>query len=447
MFKNFSDYIKESAQYKPENLVQEICISMVLLNNEFLDNLLDKGSKARYTEDSSVFLTDLKNLLMKKNRLKLGKFVESLCIEDEDVSKVNDIFDSADFSIEKDWNKLIHSRNIARSIIDKLLSDSKLTSDMIRYVFFIGPNKTTENKEDIVIETQDGKQYSFFLNKNVSTSKSSSFNKLADDLIGDKTDELFKGKYYELWNLLASNWVNLIFENSKEHIQSHINKFILTDEIKSLDYFNYFKIIHNDEKFKHLGEFIQEFDKNIKTLHDLLTSIWKNKDVCLLDGERVENEWNDIKNIILNSKILENILTTSIKSNPSNKITKLENGFKLAEGDIKMKLIKNIVDKLGSDEKDVYYVSSNGENFETIPSRNFFRDNYDDLSVEFDYHVNFENNDNDFLPFKIKLLINDKELINLNIEVKFSGNEMSGKLSAKYKFELPKNFNFLISNV
>ena len=69
--------------------------------------------------------------------------------------------------------------------------------------------------------------------------------------------------------------------------------------------------------------------------------------------------------------------------------------FKLAEGDIKMKLIKNIVDKLGSDEKDVYYVSSNGEDFETIPSRNFFRDNYDDLSVEFDYHVNFENNDND----------------------------------------------------
>ena len=56
-------------------------------------------------------------------------------------------------------------------------------------------------------------------------------------------------------------------------------------------------------------------------------------------------------------------LTTSIKSNPSNKITKLENGFKLAEGDIKMKLIKNIVDKLGSDEKDVYYVSTNGEKF------------------------------------------------------------------------------------
>lgn len=447
MFKDFSDYIKESKQYKPENLVQEICISMVLLNNEFLDNLLDKGNKARYTEDSSVFLTDLKNLLIKKNRLKLGKFVESLCIEDEDVSKVNDIFNSVDFSIEKDWNKLIHSRNVARSIIDKLLSDSKLTPEMIRYVFFIGPNKTDDNKEDIVIETQDGKQYSFFLNSNISNTKTSSFNKLADDLVGEKLDNLFKDKYYDMWNLLTRNWVNLIYENSKEHIKSYINKFISLDEIKSLDYFNYYKITHKDDRFKHLGEFIEEFNKNIKTLHDLLTMIWKNKDICLLDIERIEKEWKDIKNIILNSKILENILTTSIKSNPSNKITKLENGFKLAEGDIKMKLIKNIVDKLGSTEKDVYYVSSNGENFETIPSRNFFRDNYDDLSVNFDYHVRFDDNDNDFLPFNIKLFINDKELLNLDIEVKFSGSEMSGKLSAKYKFTLPKNFNFLISNV
>lgn len=445
MFKDFSDYIKESKQYKPENLVQEICVSMVLLNNEFLDNLLDRGSKARYTEDSSIFLTDLKNILIKKNRLKLGKFVDSVCVEDEDVSKVNNIFDSAVFSIEKDWNKLIHSRNIARSINDKLLSDGKLTPDMIKYVFFIGPNKTDDNKEDIVIETSHGKQYSFFLNKNLSNTKTSSFNKLADDLIGDKLDELFKGKYYEMWTLLVRNWVTLINDNSKDNIKEHISKFILPDEIKTLDYFNYYKMLHSNIKFKHLGEFIQEFDKNIKTLHDLLTEIWKNKDVCLFDSDRVEKEWKDIKNIILNSKILENILTTSIKSNPSNKITKMENGFKLAEGDIKMKLIKNIIEKLGSIEKDVYYVSSNGEVFETIPSRNFFRDNYDDLSVKFDYHVRFNDNEDDFLPFSVKLFLNEKELVDLKIEVKFSGSEMSGKLSAKYKFTLPKNFNFLIS--
>jgi hypothetical protein len=31
------------------------------------------------------------------------------------------------------------------------------------------------------------------------------------------------------------------------------------------------------------------------------------------------------------------------------------------------------------------------------------------------------------------------------IVIKFSGGEMSGKLSAKYKFELADNFNYIIS--
>jgi hypothetical protein len=33
----------------------------------------------------------------------------------------------------------------------------------------------------------------------------------------------------------------------------------------------------------------------------------------------------------------------------------------------------------------------------------------------------------------------------MSISVKFSGGEMSGKLSAKYKFELSPNFNYQIS--
>ena len=66
----------ESSNYQnnsSKNIVTELCISMILLNNKFLDNLLDNGIKSRYTENSNVFLTDLKNLLLSKNRLKLGK--------------------------------------------------------------------------------------------------------------------------------------------------------------------------------------------------------------------------------------------------------------------------------------------------------------------------------------------------------------------------------------
>ena len=32
----------EKTIYKPTNLITEICVAMILLNNEFLDNLLDR---------------------------------------------------------------------------------------------------------------------------------------------------------------------------------------------------------------------------------------------------------------------------------------------------------------------------------------------------------------------------------------------------------------------
>ena len=77
------ELFRESKEYSNKNLISEICISMVLLNNEFLDNILDRGLKARYSENSQIFLTDLKNLLLAKNRLHLGKFVDNKCVVDE----------------------------------------------------------------------------------------------------------------------------------------------------------------------------------------------------------------------------------------------------------------------------------------------------------------------------------------------------------------------------
>ena len=87
---------RESKTYSNKNLISEICVSMVLLNNEFLDNILDRGLKARYSENSDIFVTDLKNLLLAKNRLCLGKFVGDNCAEDDDLAKINQVFDSCE---------------------------------------------------------------------------------------------------------------------------------------------------------------------------------------------------------------------------------------------------------------------------------------------------------------------------------------------------------------
>ena len=439
----------KSENYSNKNIIHEICVSMVLLNNTFLDNILDRGLKARYSENSEVFLTDLKNLLLSKNRLHLGKFVDNKCVIDDEVSKVNGLFDSVDFSIEEDWDKLVNARITARNIIDKIIPDEKLDSERIKAIYWIGPNKTDDFKEDIVLETLDGKQYSFYLNKNISNQKSASFNLFADDLIGTDIDKLYKEEYLPKWDKLTQEWIRILYENSNKNIQQHIEKFIDTKRIDSIGYFEYYDIRHKDPRFKHLGEFIQEFNKNILKFSDLMSEIWKMKDNCFMDAERVKKEWMETKIVILNSKILENLLTNSLKTNHPDDIQKLDDEWKLSGGTVKMKLFKTLVEKMGCLERPVYFLGNNGNIFNMVPSREFFRKNYDDLNIKFDYHVNFNVNEedeemNDF-NIKLKLDMNDSTLIDMNILVKFSSGEMSGKLSAKYKFDLADNFNYLIS--
>jgi hypothetical protein len=445
-YKLFKESRQEKISYK--NLVGEICTAMVLLNNEFLDNILDRGLKARYSENSEIFITDLKNLLLAKNRLNLGKFDGDTCVADDEISKANSVFETVEFDIEKDWDKLVAARTTARNIIDKLLPDNKLESDEIKNIFWIGPNKDSDHQEDIVVELKNGKQFSFYLNKNLATQKTASFSLFADDLIGADIDRLYKEDYLPKWDKLTQEWIRLIYENSNKNIQQHIEKFIDAKRIDTIGYFEYFDIRHKDPKFKHLGEFIQEFDKNILKFSDLLSEIWKSKDNCFMDTERVVKEWMEIKIVILNSKILENLLTSSLKSNHADDIKKIEGDWKLAGGTVKMKLFKTLVEKMGCLERPVYFLGKSGDVFNMAPSREFFREHYDNLNIKFDYHVNFEVNEeeemNDFL-IKIKLELDENTLVDMQVIVKFASSEMSGKLSAKYKFDIADNFNYLIS--
>lgn len=445
-YKRFS--LNESVNYSSKGLIIELCVSMILLNDGFLDNLLDKGIKARYTNNSRTFLLDLKNLLLAKNRLRLGKFVDDKCQEDFDIAKATNVFDEINFDIEKDWSLLSQSRDIARAIKDKLLPDNKLNDQSINQIYWLGPNKDNEHKEDIVVELTNGKQYSFFLDKTLSTQKTASFNKFADDLIGQDIDRLFSDSYIERWNKLTQRWVQIIYENVNKNIQSYIEEWINPNRIETIEYFDFFNIEYPDPKYKILGKFIPELDKNILTFSDLLSEIWKKREDLFMNVERVQEEWYETKVVILNSKILENLLTTSLKNNFKEYIVKRDDdNFKIAEGIVKMKLFKTLVEKMDSLERDIYFISKRGDEFYRIPERNFFRKYYDDLQILFDYHVPFtvdkEEENNDF-NIKIKLLMDGEELINMNIFVLFTGKEMSGKLSAKYKFELAPDFNYRI---
>jgi hypothetical protein len=442
-------YLFESNQFKysSKSLIKEICVGMILINNEFLDGILDIGLKARYSENSNVFLTDLKNLLLTKNRLSLGMMKNNRFESDTEISKINSIFDSVDFDIEKDWNLLVNSRNVARSIIDKIIPNQKVSPELIKKIYWIGPNKNSSYNEDLVLELNDGNQYSIFLDKNLSSSKSGSFNLFADDLIGSDVEKMFDQDNILKWDKLAQEWIKIVYENANKKIQSHIEKFIDYKRIDSIGYFEYFDIRHRDPRFKHLGEFIEEFDKNILKFSDLMNEIWKKRDQFFIDKSLVEREWKEIKRTILHSRILENLLTSSLKSSKNDEIKKLEDGYKISSGSVKMKFIKTIVGKLGCLERNVYYVSKDGSILHRIPSRSFFRKNYENLNVKFDYHVKFNDSDSqiDDFDIKVKMELDDTDLISMNILVGFSGGEFSSNLSSKYKFDIPSDFNYQIS--
>jgi len=453
MITRYSKFINESNSegkitYKVNNLIKEICVCMLLINNNFLDSLLDAGKKARYIENSKAFLTDLKNLLFAKNRMKLGKFVDGKCHEDEDQYKINGIFDSVKFDIDENWNDLVNSRIISRNIIDKLLPDEKLSEDRISSIFWIGPNKNKEDGEDIVLELTDGRQYSFYLNKNIG-SKSASFNTFADEIIGTDIDKLYGPEYISKWNKLTQEWIRILHDNANKNVQIHIEKFIDPHQLEKIGHFNYFKIKHRDPRYKHLGEYIKEFDKNLLFFSDLMSEIWKNREICFKDPQRVFNQWMEVKVFILNSKILEHIITDSLTRNDLNDIKKLKDGFKLGDGKIKMKVIKILVEKLGCTERNLYYLWNNGNIFYQIPYRQFFREFYDMITVKFDFHVKMtvqpEEEHNDF-TVKFKIELQHEKLLDLSVIVKFSGGEMSEKLSAKYNFDFADDFNYKISS-
>jgi len=440
----------EKAIYKPTNLVTEICVAMVILNNEFLDNILDRGLKARYTENSQVFLNDLKNLVLSKNRLLLGKFVNNKCQEDTELSKINQYFDSISFDVEKDWNKLVDARILARNIQDKILGMEKLTENLIKCIYWIGPNKDKEHSEDIVIELNSGQQLSCYLNKSISNQKSSSFNTFADDLIGKGIEGLFGENYINHWDKLTQSWIKIIYENANKPIQIHIEKFIEPERIDSIGYFEYFELKHKDFRFKNIGEHIKEFDKNILNFSDLMKEIWKKREICFSDPEKVYTDWMETKILVMNSKILEHLITESLLKTSKEDITKLESGMKLAKGAVKMKLMKTLVEKMGCLERPTYYMAKKGNDYWTVPSRDFFREFYESLDIEFDYHVKMivdekDEENNDFV-IHMKLLLDEMPLMDCDINVGFSGGEMSGKLGAKYKFTPVSNFNLIVTD-
>ena len=250
------------------------------------------------------------------------------------------------------------------------------------------------------------------------------------------------------WDKLVREWVKLVYTNSKPNIKAQIKKFIDPERIESLTYFGYFDIKHSNPNVAILGEFIPELNENILNFSDLMSEIWKQKEKCLDNLSEVDNEWNEKKIFILNSRIIEYYITSEFKKITQDKAAADENGFIKSTDKVKMRIAKLILDTIGSQEKDVYYFTTSGDTFYRIPERDFFRKNYDDLTILYDCHTELtpskEDEELNNSNFKIKLMLDENQLLLIDLETKFSGGEMSGRFSSKYKIEFAADFNYQI---
>ena len=120
----------------------------------------------------------------------------------------------------------------------------------------------------------------------------------------------------------------------------------------------------------------------------------------------------------------------------------MEDNYILSDNKVKMRLMKVLVNLIGVSNIDNYYCSK--DELYHIPNRQWFRKNYDDMKVEYDYHQRVSTDDNDS-QFRIKLKLNDKLLMEMELYTGFSGGEMSGKLNTKMKIEYVSDWNYKIN--
>ena len=94
-----------------------------------------------------------------------------------------------------------------------------------------------------------------------------------------------------------------------------------------------------------------------------------------------------------------------------------EDGFLIAQDKVKMRLLRVMVNLMGVEEMDVYYCGKT--DFYHIPSRQWFRDNYERFNVSYDYHQDLSNIDSENeeesvkndSQFRIKLELDDRTLM------------------------------------
>jgi len=415
----------------------EILTSICILNPDFLTGILDGGYKQRYTMDTKSFMTDVKNIILNNNtKFKIGSWnkAENKWETDKEISKIHYVFnDQTEFDVEKNWNILVKADKLSTVIRQELnIEDSSL-----KKVYWTGLDVFSEGCENIVIETNDDQKQICI--KNIF---GTSFTKPANDVLTDLFEveiDIYNEEYSEIWNIIATKWINLIYEYSNLDYQKYLLEWLDTMDISTIEYDEYMKLRHPGKHNQKLGKHIPEFNKNIIHLRDLCKEIYDNKETTMENSTEFDSKWNDIKDEFLNSRILEHLFINQLKTIGNDGLYYMIDGvrYKTSTGAFKNNIISFLLDKiLNTGGKDIYFFSDNGKSWTFIPSSTVILED-ENVQALYRYHADLGDDVTDF-ELDIWIGRNEENKVQKMLLGQMYFNwfgEMSNKLKCKLSFD------------
>lgn len=443
IFKDFSVFETINNTYtKSEKIIVsnsnramfEILTAICILNPEFLAHILDGGFKKRYTLDNTSFMTDVKHIILNNNtKFKIGKWnAEAEKWEtDDEISKIHYVFnENTEFDIEKNWSILTKSDKLAKAILQELKIEK------IDKVYWTGLDVYSNGCENIVIEF--GSDQKMICIKNIF---GNSFTKSANDVLSDLFEhsiDLYDEKLLPIWDTLTKKWLKLIYDHSIIDFQKYILEWLDVIKIEEIDYKTYSGLKHPGKHNQKLGKHIPELNKNITYLKDLCQEIFDEPNF-MIERDLFMKEWNESKDILLNSKIIEYSFIEELKKIGNDGLYYVVDSLKYraSSGKFKNSILNLLLDKvLNTDGKDIYFFSENAKNWTIIPSKKAILED-DNIQALYRYHAELGDADSNF-ELDIWIGRNEINMIQKMLVGKMQFDwfgEMSNNLKCKLSFD------------
>jgi hypothetical protein len=446
MFKDYSVFETLNNYYsKSETIIVsnsnramfEILTAICILNPDFLTAIIEGGYKKRYTMDNTSFMTDVKNIILNNNtKFKIGTWnkAENKWETDKEISKIHYVFnDQTEFDVDKNWNTLVKADKLAGIIIQEL----NIEDDCLKKVYWTGLDVFSSGCENLVVECGD-EQLQICL-KNIF---GSSFTKPANDVLTDLFEveiDLYSEEYADIWDIIATKWLGLVYEYSTLEFQKYILEWLDTTDISNINYDDYMKLKHPGKQNQKLGKHVPELNKNITHLRDLCKLIYEGRENYMSNSTEFDTKWSEVKDEYLNSRILEHLFINQLKNIGNDGLYYMIDGvrYKTSTGAFKNNIIKFLLDKiLNTGGKEIYFFSENGKNWTFVPDSQVILED-ENVQALYRYHSELGDDSTDFeLDIWVGKSTEDKVEKMLLGKMHFNWfGEMSNKLKCKLSFD------------